>query len=154
LKVLITMMGPSVWSTANSLWSAVRDHGYLPERIHILCSDSTGSCSVAAQMMAAILEDYGVRPDIRMAEINEESVLAVRDRVASIVEEEEKAGNVVALDVTPGRKGVVLGAMLAGGKRYEHIFYLYITSLDNANRPYLMVPMSRQRAHDLRKEAF
>jgi hypothetical protein len=148
------MMGPSVWAVANSLWSAVRDHDYVPERIYILCKDKEGACGVASQLMAAVLADYGVRPEVRVVEVDEESVLAVRDHVAAILTEEEKTGNVISLDLTPGRKGAALGAMLAGGKRYEHIFYLYITSLDNANRPYLMVPMSRQHPHDLRKEAF
>ena len=148
------MLGPSVWAVANAFWSSIRDHGYLPERVYMLCTDKGGSCAVAVQMIAATMEEYGVRPDVRTVEVNEESVLEVRDHVAAILDEELKQGNSVALDVTPGRKGSVLGAMLAGGKRYEHIFYLYITSLDNANRPYLLVPAARQRPHDLKKEAF
>lgn len=153
MRVLITMLGPSVWALSNSLWSIIRDHGFVPDRVYILCVDKH-SCSVAAQMASVTLEEYGVKPDVRMVEVDEESVLQVRDRVASIVDEEVKQNATIALDVTPGRKGAVLGAMLAGGKHYEHIFYLYISSLDNANRPYMLVPMSRQRPHDLKKEAF
>ncbi|MEI6796678.1 MAG: hypothetical protein WCK39_07420 [Methanomassiliicoccales archaeon] len=154
MRVLITMLGPSVWAVANAFWSSIRDHGYLPECVYLLCTDKGGNCAVAMQMIAATLEEYDVEPDVRAVEVDEESVLEVRDRVAAILDEESKHGNTVALDVTPGRKGTALGAMLAGGKRYEHIFYLYISSLDNANRPYLMVPAIRQRPHDLKKEAF
>jgi hypothetical protein len=148
------MLGPSVWAVANAFWSSIRDHGYLPERVYLLCTDKAGNCAVAVQMIAATMEEYGVKADVRTVEVNEESVLEVRDRVAAIIDEEAKHGNVLALDVTPGRKGAVLGAMLAGAKRYEHIFYLYLSSLDHANRPYLLVPATRQRPHDLKKEAF
>jgi hypothetical protein len=58
------------------------------------------------------------------------------------------------LDITPGRKAVVLGSLFAGWTNhlFDHIFYLYIESLRNANRPYMLIPMSIQVSHDIMKE--
>ena len=68
----------------------------------------------------------------------------------------EKIVVVVAPD-TPKGKGAdkfkeLAEKYTAGKVKVDHIFYLYIESLQNASRPYLEIPLDLQSSHDLLKE--
>jgi len=95
--------------------------------------------------------------DVRFEEVSVGRVDDVYKKVSRTLDEEEQ-DNEMALDITPGRKAMVLGSLLAGWKdgkmsRFEHVFYLYIESLRNASRPFMLIPMSVQRCHDIPRES-
>jgi len=43
-------------------------------------------------------------------------------------------------------------AVPTGEHPWSHVFYLYIPSTKNANRPYLQIPLQVQHHHDLWQE--
>lgn len=162
MKVLITLLGPSSWGLFNSLWGIIRFHGFVPDKVFILGRErDSGDFKTVKAMMRPLLREYGSKADITFEEIEGDSVNDVFDRVSSLLRKEDGKGNQYALDVTPGRKAAVLGSILAGwgdnkemrGFKFDHVFYLYIESLRNASRPFLLIPFSLQRSHDIVTES-
>lgn len=156
MRVLVTMMGRSTWGLFNSIWASIRIYDFLPEKVHIL---TAGCDSVvadrAARMLNILLSEHGSRAEVVVHVVSAEDVGEIARAVKHITMEEKRLGNEVALDVTPGRKATVLGAVLSGMARndFDRIFYLYIESLRNADRPFLEIPLSIQHAHDILAEA-
>lgn len=160
MKILITLMGPSSWGLFNSLWGMIRSHNFVPGKVYILGrEDDRVDFEIVSRMIAPLLREYGSNADIIFEAVEGDSVNDAYQRVAKILENEKGEKNEMALDVTPGRKAAVLGSMLAGWEGgdmrvflFDHVFYLYIESLRNASRPYILIPISIQHSHDVVKE--
>ncbi len=154
-NVLITLYGRSTWGLFNSAWATIIDHGFTPDRVHVLTAGcDSNQAKIAEAMLRSLLESYGRRPDVQEHIVDDEDVKAVADLVARIATEERARGNAVALDVTPGKKALVLGSVFSGMNRhmFDRVFYLHIASLKNANRPYVEIPLFLQHPHDIVKE--
>ena len=156
MKILITLMGPSLWGLFNSIWGTIRSHGYVPDRVYVLRREAdVENSEKARKMIQIILKEYGSRAEIIFQNIEWDNVRDVVEKVRRIAASEKGEKNELALDVTPGRKAVVLGSLLAGWREhtFDHVFYLYIESLRNAARPFILIPLSVQHSHDIIKEA-
>ncbi|MGD1061137.1 MAG: hypothetical protein ABR879_06740 [Methanomassiliicoccales archaeon] len=154
-NVLITLYGRSTWGLFNSAWAAIIDHGFMPDRIHVLTAGcDSNQAKVAEAMLRSLLESYGRRDDVQEHIVDDEDVRAVADLVTKIAKDEKSRGNSVALDVTPGKKALVLGSVFSGFNQqlFDKVFYLHIASLKNANRPYVEIPLFLQHPHDIVKE--
>ncbi len=151
MKVLITMMGPSTWGMFNSIWADIKNHSYTPDRVYILTEEEGDSFQRAKGMIKVLLERYGSEAEVIPVEISNDNIQRVRGEVRKIGLKEKEDGNQVALDLTPGRKGVVLGSVFAGWAEeiFDKVFYLYIRSLRNASRPYVLIPFSVQHPHEI-----
>ena len=88
-----------------------------------------------------------------MMDVPGDDIREIGARAGEVLVKEKEAGNEVAVDVTPGTKATVLGVVIGAGKvKVDHIFYLYIESLQNASRPYMEIPLDLQHSHDLLRE--
>lgn len=160
MKILITLMGPSSWGLFNSLWGMIRSHNFVPDKVYILGrEDDRGDFQDVSRMITPLLREYGSNAEIIFETVEGDSADDAYQRVSKILENEKGKKNELALDVTPGRKAAVLGSMLAGWAGgdmrtflFDHVFYLYIESLRNASRPYILIPISIQHSHDVVKE--
>lgn len=153
-KVLLTMMGRSVWGLFNSVWSDIRQFDYLPDKVYVLtagCDAARGQ--MAKDMLIVLLKEHGSPAEVALVDVPGDDIKEIGHRVNEIIGEENAKGSEVAVDVTPGTKATVLGTVIGAGKvKVDHIFYLYIDSLQNASRPYLEIPLDLQSSHDLLKE--
>jgi hypothetical protein len=153
-KVLLTMMGRSVWGLFNSVWASIRQLDYLPDKVYVM----TAGCEAARgemvrEMLLVLLREHGSRADVELVEVPGDDIKEIGRRAGEILRREKEKGNEVAVDVTPGTKATVLGTVIGAGKvSVDHIFYLYIQSLQNASRPYMEIPLDLQHSHDLLKE--
>jgi len=155
MRVLITMMGRSTWGLFNSVWASIRVWQYLPDKVYILTAGcDTEHATKAAKMLSILLSEHGSKGEVVTDVVSAEEVGEIAKAVKEITSKERASGNQVALDVTPGKKATVLGAILSGMARneFDRIFYLYIDSLKNANRPFLEIPMAVQHPHDILSE--
>jgi hypothetical protein len=109
----------------------------------------------AAKMLSILLSEHGSPGEVLVSVVSQEDVASIARSVKDISSRERSLGHQVALDVTPGKKATVLGAILSGMQRneFDHIFYLHIEALRNADRPYLEIPLGLQRCHDILAEA-
>ncbi|MFW6194768.1 MAG: hypothetical protein ACOC5L_04540, partial [Halobacteriota archaeon] len=65
----------------------------------------------------------------------------------SLIKELKQEGYTVAVDITPGRKALVAGALLPAEKlRVDHVFYLAVKDL--GSKPYKMKPLKDQVLRD------
>ncbi len=153
-KVLLTMMGRSIWGLFNSVWSNIRQFDYLPDKVYVLTAGcETARGQMARDMLVLLLKEHGSPADVELVEVPGDDVKEIGNTVNEIIGAENERGNEVAVDVTPGTKATVLGTVIGAGKvKVDHIFYLYIESLQNASRPYLEIPLDLQSSHDLLKE--
>jgi hypothetical protein len=152
LRILVTMMGRSTWGLFNSVWASIRTYDFLPDRVYIL----TAGCDRlvadnAAKMLRILLSESGSKGEVEVRAVSEEDVGQIAREVKRITAEERQAGNRIALDVTPGKKAIVLGSVLSGMSRndFDHMFYLYIEKLKNADRPYMEIPLGLQHPHEI-----
>jgi hypothetical protein len=154
MKTYITTTSISEWAMLNALWSAIRDHQYVPKRIYMFITEGReDEAAKAKRYFTPLLKEYGVHPDIIEKRISEEEVQPMIAEVGAIIKSERGQGNEIAIDITSGRKALVTGALMVGWKNdVDHIFYLYLKDLEHANNPYMMIPLSIQHPHDFVKE--
>jgi CRISPR/Cas system-associated protein Csm6 len=147
------MMGRSHWSLLNSIWAMCRTLDFVPDRVHLLTAGcDKNAAEKAAQMVRSLLSEVNPGSEVRIQVVSEEDASEIAEMVKRIVGEEKGRGNQVALDVTPGKKTMVIGAMLGGGALVDHVFYLHIESLKNADRPFIEIPLRVQHSHDFLAE--
>ncbi|MEM2943226.1 MAG: hypothetical protein QW083_00495 [Methanomassiliicoccales archaeon] len=156
MKVLIMMTGRSVWGGFNSVWAMIRNYNFIPQLIYILTTEEEQEqAAVLEKLLPNLVGAYGSQLEIKIEVLRSDEIRTVSNKVRSIATMHKQNGDVVALEVTPGRKIFVLGSVFAGWDRYvfDFIFYLYIDSLFKANRPYLLIPLSCQHLHEIISEA-
>jgi hypothetical protein len=99
--------------------------------------------------ISSLLEAYDKKATVSVVEIPENDFVVTGKKVADIIKREKKAGNEVALDITSARKAIASPALIVADKfKADHIFYLYIEDVTNANRPYMMIPLKIQHPND------
>lgn len=102
--------------------------------------------------ISSLLEAYDKKATVSVVEIPENDFVVTGKKVADIIKREKKAGNEVALDITSARKAIASPALIVADKfKADHIFYLYIEDVTNADRPYMMIPLKIQHPNDFLK---
>jgi len=154
-KAYITLLGRSVWALTNSYYAAIRERNYLPSRVCILTEEPyKGALDKAVRGIELISAFFGSAPEISREVVAEGGFQDAGSRVSAAVKGLRAEGYEVALDITPGRKALVAGSLLALMKiPTDHVFYLKISTLDGASKPYLMIPFQAQRLHDFIEDA-
>ncbi|HXZ23185.1 MAG TPA: hypothetical protein VEH08_00470, partial [Methanomassiliicoccales archaeon] len=93
-RVLVTMYGRSTWGLFNSVWAAIKDHDYLPDKVTILTSgcDLT-QAQVAGKMVEILLREYGSHAEVKQLVVDDEEVRTISDTVLKLATQEKSAGN-------------------------------------------------------------
>jgi hypothetical protein len=156
LKVYITMTGISRWPVLNALWAAICCKGYVPDKIYLFVTKGREKDAQAlAPWIGVLTESYGRRVEPVVREIDEGDFTSSGRKITATMEEERGAGNEVAIDITPGRKAIISSALIsAWQKQVDHVFYLYLEDMRNANNPYPMIPFHLQHFVDLKEEVW
>lgn len=150
MNVLITMLGRSIRGLVNSFWASMREFDYVPDRIHIITSmTNSEDISKAAVSLRVVLQAFGSQAEIFIEPVVGGDVGSVSTMVRELLERYRESGDRIAIDVTSGTKDLVLGSIANDLGGVDHIFYLRIDSLRNADRPYLLIPVERQRMIDV-----
>jgi hypothetical protein len=156
LKVYLTMTGISRWPVLNSLWAAICCKGFSPDKIYLFVTRGRqAEARVLSDWIRTLTESYGKRVDPVTMEIDEGEFTSSGKKITATMEAERAAGNEVAIDITPGRKAIISSALLsAWQKQVDHVFYLYLEDMRNADNPYPMIPFHLQHFVDLKEEVW
>lgn len=148
----ITLAGPSEWAVVNALWAAMEHYGIRPNEVFILHEKSVGAIAEkAASFAERLLEGYEIKPSVKTIQFPDDDFLSVGEAVKDLVLNGKKKGE-VSVDITPGRKRFAVATLLAADKQgADHILYLYLENLWEANRPYPMIPHVLHRPDDLKE---
>lgn len=154
-RAYITMLGRTVWALANAYHAALMERGFLPERIWIFTEERYRvPLDKAVSAVTLLSESFGISPKVETCIVEEADFLCAGMKVSAMVKRLKAEGYEVALDVTPGRKPLVAGALVAlASVPIDHVFYLGISKLEGASKPYLMIPFQQQRLHDFLEAA-
>jgi hypothetical protein len=149
-KAYITMLGRSTWALINSYYAVLREKKYYPDTIFAFTEDRyKDELEKASKGLEVLSENFGLKTTIQHEVIEEADFLSTGRRVSEIVKDLKGRGFEVAVDITPGRKALVAGALFSLSNIYvDHIFYLLISTVDDAAKPYMMIPLHIQQLKD------
>jgi hypothetical protein len=154
MKVYITLAGLSEWAIFNSLWAAIRLRNYLPDKIYIFTiKKRKKQAYLAKKRFEILLKEYGKKARIEIIEVKEADFVGSGRRINEVVKKEKSHGNTIAIEVTPGRKAMVAGALVPGIQgRVDHVFYLYLENFDYADDLFMRIPLTVLYSHDFMEE--
>lgn len=149
------MLGRSGWALVNAYYAAVREKGYHPDEVTIFAEESTaGGLETAFSGVNAISVKYGFQPEIRSEIVRDGDFVEAGRKIMETIKAWKASGNKIAVDITPGRKALVVGALIPLNKVWvDHIFYLQIDEICDSSKPYMMIPLGRQTLRDFIEEA-
>jgi len=152
-KSYLTLLGRSTWALVNSYYAVLEEQNYYPDSVKVYAESNNGTQHVA-EVIKSISNEYGFNPSIEITEIPEGDFIAAGLTISADLKRLKEEGYETALDITPGRKPLVAGAILSASKHnIDHIYYLMIDSTEDADKPYLLIPRKRQTLTDFIKEA-
>jgi len=151
----ITMLGRSGWALVNSYYAAVRERSYRPDEVVIFAEEGTArGLEAASTGIMVISGKYGFHPKVQSEVVRDGDFIEAGRKITAIIKTWKDAGNKIAVDVTPGRKALVVGAVIPLSKvGVDHIFYLQIDDTYGSSKPYMMIPLGRQTLRDFIEEA-
>ena len=156
-NVLITAISKNVLSLFNSVWSDIKQFGYIPDTIYILTAEKKAPLHpMLEEMLKILLEEYKVKnPRIIFKNFQENDYKEITNIMQSILDGEKERGNEIALETTPGKKADILpGIMLSmRDDSCKFIFYSDLKTFDNIrNSPYYIIPCDLIQTFDIKKE--
>jgi len=155
-KIYITMLGRSIWAVLNTYYAVLKGKQYYPDDIiliaePILDPEHTKNLKLTKKGLALTSNHFGITPAIHHQIISEvecevgsdDDFIKAVQCVSSLIKKRKKAGDTVALDITPGKKTLVTGALLPITlSDMDHVFYLSVKDITAA--PFMMIPFQIQ----------
>jgi hypothetical protein len=149
-RAYVTLLGRSLWGFVNSYYAVLRHREYYPSRIIIFVEEVYKDKLDKGKMaLLALSEEFGFIPSIDVELISESELFEAGSRIQMIVRELAENDYETALEITPGRKALVTGALISlSGMGLDHVFYLKVKDLEDGAKPYMMIPLQIQRQID------
>jgi hypothetical protein len=151
-SLYITMTGRSVWALLNAYYAVLRETKFRPTQIIILSeAEHAGQIPVVKKGLAILSEGFGIAPQVDVEQVQTGDFIEAGRKISARIKDGKKQGSKVAIDITPGRKALVAGALIPlANIAVDHVFYLQITSTEDAAKPYMMIPLASQQLRDFR----
>ncbi len=155
MKAYITILGRSTWALVNTYYAVLSEKAYYPDLVYIFAEDIyADQLDKAIKGIEILSEEFGFKPEIKQEIVREADFVEAGLKITSLIKDLKQNGYRVAIDITPGRKALVAGALIPISKiGVDHVFYLAIKTLDNASKPYKMIPLSIQELRDFVEDA-
>jgi hypothetical protein len=147
-KAYITILGRSTWALINTYYAVLTEKAYYPSLIYIFSEDIyADELGKAVKGIEILKEEFNFKPEIRTEIVREADFIEAGLKINSTIKELKERGYSVAVDITPGRKALVAGALLSAEKLgVDHVFYLAVKSVES--KPYKMKPLAVQKLRD------
>lgn len=160
MKVWISTASTSTFAVINTLWAAIIQEDYLPEKIHLLANDyvvAKGFLKNAELGCKLICQEYGIKTTVKTHEFRETDFSSLAQLLGAIVGAEKQIGNEVAIDITPGRKfmsafSMYMGVGRAIEQQADRIYYHHLLDFAFKDFPYPLIPANIRRLYDIKKE--
>ena len=149
-RAYLTALGRASWAMVNTYYAVLRERGYLPDKVYIFTEETYKKKLEKANAAIKILsEEFGISPEIESRVVNDWDFLEAGREISDLVRNLKVDGFQVAIDITPGRKAIVVAALIIGIKvKIDYVFYLAIKSTEDAAKPYMMIPMQLQQIRE------
>jgi hypothetical protein len=164
-KIYITMLGRSVWAVLNSYYAVLREKEFFPDEIVLFAEgqingELTKDIDTTIHGLEILSEKFNISPLVRYevvseceCEVNSDNdFMKMVQCIVELIKDRKNAGDVVAVDITPGKKTLVAGTLLPINlSLIDHVFYLSVK--DIIPRPYTMIPYQIQQLNDFKEQA-
>ncbi|MEX2683967.1 MAG: hypothetical protein Q6373_020520 [Candidatus Sigynarchaeota archaeon] len=146
MRAYVSILGRSIWGLINALYAVLQQKAIKPELIYIVTEDLFKDKLEFTQEGVRILtEEFGFKPRIENMIVEEGNPSVAGREISKLINQLKKAGYDIDIDITPGRKSLVAGIMIAIEKaNVDNIYYLDIKTITDVNLPYAMIPMQLQ----------
>lgn len=149
--VWVTNSSTTVEAMVNPLAAAL-DGGFSPNRIHLLQNPEViEEVDEFVHITESIFSAYGAEPPtIKRTSLDDEVQFdRIRSHHHEAIQQAKDRDEVVAVDITPGRK-FMSAIAFATGMRYEadHVYYFYLSSIDHYGRLYPGIPRTATQLYD------
>jgi len=154
LRAYVTLLGRSVWALLNTYYAVLREGRYLPDEVWVITEETyRGKMGAVEEGVGIISGGFHLEPNIQADIVADSDFLEAGKRISELIKGLKAEGHEVALDITPGRKALVAGALLSTARiDLDHVFYLLIDTLEGAARPYPMIPLQFQYLRDFMED--
>jgi len=146
----IALMGRSGWAVVNAFHSLIIETDERPESIKLLYeSQYADEIDPIVEGLEIIQETY-TDADVEGIETADWDAKQAGQRARELAEEMKDNGQRVILDITSGRKALVVGTILALRKlNINYVHYLAIETTEGVAKPYPMIPREIQQPVNL-----
>jgi hypothetical protein len=149
----ITFAGRSVWALLNTYHAVLREGRCLPDEVHIVAeTPCTADTATVSAGIGIISRRYGTSPAVSVTAVPCDDFVGAAGTVLDLARRRTAEGHEIALDITPGRKALIVAASLAlvdAGISPAHIFYLSLQGGGPLPLPHPMISFHLQTLHDL-----
>ena len=154
-RAYLTNLGRSTWALVNTYYAVLRDKEYFPDTLWIFTEQSyQPKLDKAITALKILSEEFGINPVVQTRVVNDWDFLAAGKEIISEVKKLKAHGYEVAIDITPGRKALIVASLITGIKvKIDHIFYLAIKTTEDAAKPYMMISQQIQQIRDFMEDA-
>ena len=151
----LTTLGRSTWALVNTYYAVLREMEYFPDKIFIFTEKTyEPELDRTSKALKILSEEFDLEPNIKTYIVSDWDFLEAGKKVFNLVKNLKDKGDRVAIDITPGRKALVVASLITGIRiKIDHVFYLAIKFTDNAAKPYMMIPLQIQQIRDFMADA-
>jgi hypothetical protein len=154
-RAYLTNLGRATWALVNTYYAVLREKKYLPDKVCIFTEQSyqheLGKAKAAIEILS---QEFDINPEVDTRVVNDWDFLEAGKEIFGQVKNFKENGYEVAIDITPGRKALIVAALISGIKvKIDYVFYLAIKSTDDAAKPYMMIPLQIQQIRDFMQDA-
>jgi len=158
MNVWITTAGTSPFAAINSIWAAVQHKKFIPGKVHILANEFVIEQNYLEKVVKGceiISNEYDFSLEILTHCFTETDFSSYANLLESLVAKEKKAGNNVAIDMTPGRKFMSAISMYLGVGpdikfKADLIYYHHLLDLSFGNLPYPLIPSNIRTLYNMK----
>ena len=154
LRTYVTLLGRSVWALLNTYYAVLKEGRYRPDGIWVITEETyRGRMRAVEEGLGIISKGFDLEPIIQGETIADSDFFEAGRRISELIRGLKKEGYEVALDITPGRKALVAGALVSTARIHlDHVFYLLVDTLEGVAKPYPMIPFQYQHLRDFMEE--
>lgn len=149
--VYVTLLGRSGWAVLNTYYAVLREEMFAPQEIHIFTESAEAPLlGPVIDGLTRITNAFDIAAKIAPpVVIPDGDFFKAGQQILDLVRDCRTEGKRVAIDITSGRKALVVGALVPlRDIGIDHIFYLDITTTEGNALPYMMIPLPIQRLRD------
>jgi hypothetical protein len=143
-------LGRSVWALVNTYYAVLRDSEYYPDVIHVFTTTQyEPDLNKTLSAIKILNTEFGISPKITSKVVDDVKFYYATKTIFDIIKGLKDEGYQVAIDITPGRKALVVATVIPASRiGVDHVFYLSIKSTEDAAKPYMMIPLQHQKIRD------
>ncbi len=155
MKVWITTVGSSPFAVINAMWAACELEDYVPEKVYFVYNDKMAqNLEINKKWILRLTGEYGKPALIIEEKCDEEDFQSYSRLIHSLISNEKKEGNTVAIDLTPGRKimsafGMFHGLSEGGADR---VYYIHLDNMKKYDgKSFIEIPADEHRLINMKE---